>query len=134
MHGCGALIKHTVSCTRIYDITRLHTHCGCCSQCLDRRFAVLAAGAADPDPAELAKVDLLTGERGRPNDQTMAESYVRTALELHDRSSMTVYRVTTSPLIKRLIIVRSRKVRRGPATNRSMFWASIVSAEAISSN
>jgi hypothetical protein len=30
-HQCGAMIKHTVSCTRSYDITRLHTHCGCCS-------------------------------------------------------------------------------------------------------
>jgi 7-cyano-7-deazaguanine synthase in queuosine biosynthesis len=50
--GCGALIKHTVSCTRSYDITKLHTHCGCCSQCLDRRFAVLAADAAEHDPVE----------------------------------------------------------------------------------
>ena len=46
--GCGPLIQHTVSCTRSYDITKLHTHCGCCSQCLDRRFAVLAARAAEP--------------------------------------------------------------------------------------
>jgi hypothetical protein len=35
-HSCGGLIKHTVSCTRVYDITKLHTHCGCCSQCLER--------------------------------------------------------------------------------------------------
>jgi 7-cyano-7-deazaguanine synthase in queuosine biosynthesis len=26
--GCGGLIKDTVSCTRSYDITKLHTHCG----------------------------------------------------------------------------------------------------------
>ena len=83
-HGCGPLIKHTVSCTRSYDITRLHTHCGCCSQCLDRRFAILAADAAEHDPVEMYKVELLTGPRERPNDQTMAESYVRTALELRD--------------------------------------------------
>ena len=81
---CGSLIKDTVSCTRSYDITRLHTHCGCCSQCLDRRFAVLAADAAEHDPEEMYKVDLLTGAREKPNDQTMAESYVRTALELRD--------------------------------------------------
>ena len=82
--GCGPLIKDTVSCTRSYDITRLHTHCGCCSQCLDRRFAVLAADAAEHDPVEMYKVELLTGERRGPKDQTMAESYVRTALELRD--------------------------------------------------
>jgi Queuosine biosynthesis protein QueC len=83
-HGCGPLMKHTVSCTRSRDITRSHTHCGCCSQCLDRRFAVLAANAADHDPVEMYKVELLTGERRTPKDQTMAESYTRTALELRD--------------------------------------------------
>ena len=61
--GCGPLIKNTVSCTRAYDITKLHTHCGCCSQCLDRRFAILAADAAEHDPVEMYKVELLTGER-----------------------------------------------------------------------
>jgi hypothetical protein len=30
------------------------------------------------------KVELLAGARKRPNDQTMAESYVRTALELRE--------------------------------------------------
>ena len=83
-HGCGDLIKHTVSCTRVYDITKLHTHCGCCSQCLDRRFAILAANAADHDPVEMYKVELVAGPRDRANDQTMAESYVRTALELRE--------------------------------------------------
>jgi 7-cyano-7-deazaguanine synthase in queuosine biosynthesis len=89
--GCGPLIKHTVSCTRSYDITKLHTHCGCCSQCLDRRFAVLAADAAEHDPAEMYKVELLTGERNRPNDQTMAESYVRTAVELRDLGELAFF-------------------------------------------
>jgi 7-cyano-7-deazaguanine synthase in queuosine biosynthesis len=82
--GCGGLIKHTVSCTRTYDITKLHTHCGCCSQCLDRRFAILAANAAEHDPVEMYKVELLGGERDKDDDKTMAESYVRTALELRE--------------------------------------------------
>ena len=80
--GCGALIKDTVSCTRVYDITKLHTHCGCCSQCLDRRFGVLAANADHHDPVDMYKVELLTGQRDEANDRTMAESYVRTALDL----------------------------------------------------
>jgi hypothetical protein len=89
--GCGPLIKDTVSCTRSYDITRLHTHCGCCSQCLDRRFAVLAAGAAEHDPIDMYKVELLTGERRTPKDQTMAESYTRTALELRDLDELAFF-------------------------------------------
>jgi Queuosine biosynthesis protein QueC len=90
-HGCGGLIKHTVSCTRVYDITKLHTHCGCCSQCLDRRFAILAANAAEHDPVEMYKVELLAGARDRANDQTMAESYVRTALELREIGELTFF-------------------------------------------
>jgi hypothetical protein len=89
--GCGELIKHTVSCTRTYEMTKLYTHCGCCSQCLDRRFAVLAANAARHDPVEMYKVELLTGARDRPNDQTMTESYVRTALELREMSELAFF-------------------------------------------
>jgi hypothetical protein len=82
--GCGDLIKHTVSCTRVRDSTKLHTHCGRCSQCIDRRFAVLAAHADRDDPREMYNVELLTGSRDEAKDQTMAESYVRTALELRE--------------------------------------------------
>jgi 7-cyano-7-deazaguanine synthase in queuosine biosynthesis len=82
--NCGELIKYTVSCTRVHEMTRLHSHCGCCSQCIDRRFAVLATNAAEYDPAEKYKVELLAGQRDKAQDKTMAESYVRTALELRE--------------------------------------------------
>ena len=85
------MIKHTVSCTRVYDITKLHTHCGCCSQCLDRRFAILAANAADHDPVEMYKVELLAGPRDEADDQTIAESYVRTALELRELGDLAFF-------------------------------------------
>ena len=90
-HGCGGLIKHTVSCTRTYNITKQHTHCGCCSQCLDRRFAVLAANAAEHDPVGMYKVELLAGERERDHDKIMAESYVRSALELRDMGELAFF-------------------------------------------
>jgi Queuosine biosynthesis protein QueC len=90
-HGCGGLIRHTVSCTRVYNITKLHTHCGCCSQCLDRRFAILAANAAEHDPVEMYKVELLAGPRDEADDQTMAESYVRTALELRELGDLAFF-------------------------------------------
>jgi hypothetical protein len=65
-------------------MTKLHTHCGCCSQCIDRRFAILAANAAHHDPVEKYKVELFAGQRDKADDQTMAESYVRAALELRE--------------------------------------------------
>jgi Queuosine biosynthesis protein QueC len=86
--NCGPVIKSTISCTRGYAVTRLHTHCGCCSQCIARRFAVLAAEADQHDPVEMYKVELLTGKRIDPNDRTTAEAYVRNALELREISEL----------------------------------------------
>lgn len=80
--NCGELIRHTVSCTRTWQRTKLHTHCGRCSQCIDRRFAIMAAGCSNMDPEEMYAVDLFTGAREEALDKTMAESYVRTATEI----------------------------------------------------
>jgi hypothetical protein len=78
-NGAADLIGHTVSCARVRDRTRLHPHCGVCSQCIERRFAILAAGQAENDPAEMYKVDLLLGPRKHGPQTTLAEAYVRTA-------------------------------------------------------
>lgn len=78
--GCGDLIKHSVSCTHVWEMTTLVTHCGTCSQCIDRRFATLAAGCDDAeDPAEMYGVDLLRGERAVGDSRTMLESYISTS-------------------------------------------------------
>ena len=85
--GCGGLIKHTVSCTRVREMTRLKIHCGVCSQCIDRRFATLSAGCPDTeDPEEMYGVDLLLGERARGESRTMLESYAATARQVKDMS------------------------------------------------
>jgi 7-cyano-7-deazaguanine synthase in queuosine biosynthesis len=75
----GDLIRYTRSCTRVYEMTRDHPHCGECSQCIDRRFAVLAAGQAHQDPAEAYKCDLFLGQRPAGPDREMALAYVRSA-------------------------------------------------------
>ncbi|MBI5716617.1 MAG: 7-cyano-7-deazaguanine synthase [Burkholderiales bacterium] len=78
--GGGDLIKHTVSCTHVWEMTTLKTHCGTCSQCIDRRFGTLAAGCPDSeDPEEMYAVDLMRGERPPGDSRTMLESYVGTA-------------------------------------------------------
>jgi hypothetical protein len=78
-NGCGDLIRHTRSCTRVHAMTKLNPHCGQCSQCVDRRFAVLAAGQEYEDPADAYKVDLLLGERQVGPDREMALAFVRSA-------------------------------------------------------
>jgi len=82
-NGCGALVARSVSCSRTVEATKLHTHCGRCSQCIDRRFATLAAGATDEeDPSEMYKVDLLRGERTFGENRAMAESFLQRASRL----------------------------------------------------
>jgi 7-cyano-7-deazaguanine synthase in queuosine biosynthesis len=82
--GHADLARHTVSCSAVHWMTRFQTHCGRCSQCLDRRFGALAAGLGDDDPREMYEVDLLTGARDEGPDKTMAVAFVRHALELGD--------------------------------------------------
>jgi len=79
--GHADLVRHSVSCSRVRSMTTLHPHCGTCFQCLDRRFAALDACLGDDDPAEMYRTDLLLDERNAGFDRTMAEAYVRRALE-----------------------------------------------------
>jgi len=75
--GFESLLAKTASCTRQYQWTAHCHHCGTCSQCIDRRFAVLAAGLGDYDPASDYKIDLLTGAREEDEHLAMAAAYVR---------------------------------------------------------
>ncbi len=81
-HGGEDLIPKTVSCTSIREQTTRHTHCGTCSQCLDRRFAVLAAGLERFDFEEDYATDILLGERDDTASRTMAAEWTRHALQL----------------------------------------------------
>jgi hypothetical protein len=90
-HGCADMIRDTRSCTRVHAMTRLHTHCGHCSQCLDRRFAVLAAGQGDADPAEAYKVDLFEGGRPAGPDRELALAYVRSAATIERMSDVAFF-------------------------------------------
>jgi hypothetical protein len=78
-NGRSDLIRHTRSCTRVHAMTRLHPHCGKCSQCIDRRLAILAAGQEGEDPADGYNVDLFLGEREAGPDREMALAFVRSA-------------------------------------------------------
>lgn len=77
--GMGEQIVHTRSCADIHNQTRQYPHCGRCSQCIDRRFAVLATGLDYLDPDEAYRVDLMRDGRKSVVDREMALSYVRNA-------------------------------------------------------
>lgn len=88
----GRIVEHhavdqipvAVSCTTVREQTTLHTHCGTCSQCLDRRFAILAAGLEAHDFPESYATDVLFGERDSVASKTMALEWTRHALRLGD--------------------------------------------------
>jgi hypothetical protein len=93
-HRCHELIATSVSCSHTIDMTDAAPHCGACSQCIDRRFGVLAAGAAANDPEAGYRADLFTTARARTDEQTMLETYVLRAREvrnLDERSFVSRY-------------------------------------------
>lgn len=78
-YECQDLLDGTNSCTRPRSWTSAKHHCGVCSQCIDRRFGILAAGMGQYDNAEKYKTDLLTGVRAQSDEIVMAASYVKFA-------------------------------------------------------
>lgn len=90
-NGLGNPIRDSRSCTRVHDMTTLHPHCGRCSQCIDRRFAILAAGQEHEDPEEAYEVDLFTGERPARPDREMALAYVRSASDVNQMADVAFF-------------------------------------------
>lgn len=76
--GGRDLIRWSTSCVHTHEMSAAFPHCGRCSQCLDRRFAVLAAGEETADPAEGYRVELLTGERSAESAGLLA-AYIEQA-------------------------------------------------------
>ena len=77
--GCSDLLPLTLSCSKWRGLPAATPHCGGCSQCVDRRFATVAAGLEDYDPASRYRRDVFLDELPLWHDQMTAESYVRTA-------------------------------------------------------
>ena len=77
--GMANEVAHTRSCADVHNQTTQHPHCGRCSQCIDRRFAVLAAGLERFDPEEAYRVSLMADARHGAIDREIALSYLRNA-------------------------------------------------------
>jgi 7-cyano-7-deazaguanine synthase in queuosine biosynthesis len=60
-HHCAHLLALTHTCGKHRARPRHQPHCGYCSQCVDRRFASLAAGLAAADPVATYGVDVFAG-------------------------------------------------------------------------
>lgn len=74
--GQTGLIESAHSCTRTRATTGPQTHCGVCSQCIERRLAVQWNDLEDDDPEEYYKIKLFCDPLVNQDDVVMVESYV----------------------------------------------------------
>jgi len=74
-------IENTRSCAAA-NYQNPATHCGLCSQCIDRRFAVLASLCEKYEKKYLYKVDLFEGERETVEDRAMAAGIAGFAIKV----------------------------------------------------
>jgi 7-cyano-7-deazaguanine synthase in queuosine biosynthesis len=81
--GCGDLIAMTCSCSHTWFQPKNQWHCGGCSQCIDRRIAVIAAGAKNYDPENDYVNDVFRDERKEGYDRNIAIDYARHAFEMN---------------------------------------------------
>jgi Queuosine biosynthesis protein QueC len=91
-NDCHDLIRHTRSCTRVRSMTRIHPHCGKCSQCIDRRFAVLAVGHEKNDPEDAYDVALFLGKREAGPDREMALAFIRSASKINQMTEIEFFK------------------------------------------
>lgn len=83
------LFASTVSCSRTFDkgVKHYQTHCGRCSQCIDRRFATAAAGLLEKENRGIYAYDFVTDDIspdpswGR-EERSVLVDYIRLAKDL----------------------------------------------------
>jgi 7-cyano-7-deazaguanine synthase in queuosine biosynthesis len=98
--GASCCISKSVSCTTLRNESKETHHCGVCSQCIDRRFAILAAGLEEHDRSGDYKTDVIAGERETPRNKTLALEWVRHAGRLADMSIMEFAQRFSSDLVR----------------------------------
>ena len=80
--GLGDLLRPTSSCSHHRFLRAERDHCGVCSQCIDRRFATIAAGLSEHDPASRYVVNCFTDSLEEGDPRTMVLSYHSFALKV----------------------------------------------------
>jgi REase_DpnII-MboI len=86
-HGKGQLIGQSSSCAHAFFKSKAQGHCGTCSQCIDRRIAILAAGLGALDSSTDYESDVFVGPRKPGYEQAVAVDYARHVVELSTMSA-----------------------------------------------
>jgi 7-cyano-7-deazaguanine synthase in queuosine biosynthesis len=75
------LISSSVSCSKTFQNTTQNSHCGQCSQCVDRRFAMYSSSVEDHDEQGIYSFDFLKDELEDGKAKTTLIDYVRLAIQ-----------------------------------------------------
>lgn len=75
------LISSSVSCSKTFQNTTQNSHCGQCSQCVDRRFSMYSLSVEDYDEQGIYGFDFLKDELKDGITKTTLIDYVRLALQ-----------------------------------------------------
>lgn len=86
--GCQEMLPASTTCTHTWEMTNQHTHCGTCSQCIDRRIAMVAAEADKFDAIEAYKADIFTQGRSKDEDKIMAAAYLERANQVRGQDDI----------------------------------------------
>ena len=84
--GRKDLISSTVSCSHTFQHFGQGTHCGGCSQCIDRRFAAYGSELDDVDEVGIYTFDFIQSEIKEPRIKTTLLDYVRQARDFDSLS------------------------------------------------
>lgn len=88
--GFEELIQASVSCASTRWSSKVYPHCGTCSQCLDRRFAIVASNLEQYDRDTYEK-DIFTNVLKEGEETTLSENYVRTAIEIEEMTDVAFF-------------------------------------------
>jgi len=77
--GRKDLITSSVSCSRTFQNLELATHCGVCSQCIDRRFASYSSESEDIDNSGIYALEFINNPINNDEVKTTLIDYIRQA-------------------------------------------------------
>jgi 7-cyano-7-deazaguanine synthase in queuosine biosynthesis len=85
------LLDSSVSCSKTRDHTDSTTHCGKCSQCIDRRFAAYSAEIEEYDDTGIYDFDFLRDSIGDDQAKKALIDYIRLAQNFKNESATGFY-------------------------------------------
>jgi hypothetical protein len=100
--GCGPLIASSRSCAHTWETTNEHTHCGICSQCIDRRFGIVAAQADEFEPLRHYSVDIFTQSPPKDADKIIGAAYLEKAIHYETPKPVPQF-VADNPEVRRVL-------------------------------